>query len=125
MFRPHIVTSNPLPVSRNSRSGATAAPVLTRRQFHALTALGGLALMLTVANGTLFVTNRGTQDEITARAAAIQQGAQLEVLQRDIARSLADLAVKGHDRPLLDMLAANGVTVTMNTPAATSGATQP
>lgn len=114
-------------MSRHSRSGAPAAPVLTRRQFHALTALGGLAVVLTLTNGTLFVTNRGTQDEITARSASVQQGAQLEALQRDIARSLADLAIKGHDRPLLDMLAANGVTVTLNAPAVdpTSDSTRP
>ncbi|HEY0776768.1 MAG TPA: hypothetical protein VGD56_02260 [Gemmatirosa sp.] len=104
-------------MSRSPRPGAVAAPVLTRHQFHALTALGALAVGLTLANGTLVVVNRGTQDDIAARTAAVQQGAQLEVLQRDIARSLADLAVKGHDRPLLDMLAANGVTVTMNAPA--------
>ena len=101
------------------RSGPAAAPVLTPGQFHALTALGGLAVALVLANGTLFVRNRAVQEEITARAAAVQQGAQLEVLQRDIARSLADLAIKGHDRALLDMLAANGVTVTMNAPVAT------
>ncbi len=101
---------------------APAAPVLTRRQFHALTTLGALAVGLTLANGSLFVTNRAAQDEIAARTAAVQQGAQLEVLQRDIARSLADLAVKGRDRPLLDMLAAHGVTVTMNAPAAGGGA---
>lgn len=92
-----------------------------RTQAHALTALGGLALVLAVTNGVLFATNRSTQDGINARQALVQQTAQLEVLQREMAKALADLAIKSRDRKVLDMLAANGVTVTMNA----SGAATP
>ena len=95
----------------------------TRTQSHTLTALGGLALALALLNGALFVTNRSTQDEITARQAMVQQTGQLEVLQREIAKALADLALKTHDAKVLEMLAANGVTVTMNAPAAGAAAT--
>lgn len=103
-----------------THSAAPAASVLTRRQHHVLVALGGLAVALVATNGTLFLSNRGLQDDITARAAMVQQTVPLEALQRDIARSLADLAIKGRDRQLLDMLAANGVTVTMNAPTNTT-----
>lgn len=106
------------------RSNHPSAPVLTRRQYHALVGLGGLAVALVVANGTLFVRNRGLQDEINARAAMVQQTVPLEALQRDIARSLADLAIKGKDRQVLDMLAANGVTVSMNAAANAAAAAQ-
>ena len=93
-----------------------------RPQLNVLTALAGLALVLAVTNGVLFASNRSTQDDINARQALVQQAAQLEGLQREIAKALADLAIKGHDRKVLDMLAANGVTVTMNAPAAGTNA---
>lgn len=96
------------------RSHSLIAPVLTRRQYHGLVTLGGLAVALVVTNGALFVRNRGLQDDVSARAAMVQQTVPLEALQRDIARSLADLALKSRDRQVLDMLAANGVTVTTN-----------
>ena len=90
---------------------------LTRPQFATLTALGVLALALVGANGSLFLANRAAQDEIAARGAMVQQTVPLEALQRDIARTLADLALRSQDRQVLDMLAANNITVTANAAA--------
>lgn len=95
---------------------------LSRPEFLTLTGLGGVAVALAVANGVLFTGNRAAQLDVTTRAAMVQQTAPLELLQRDIARTLADLALRSRDQQVLDMLKANNVTVTQNPPAP-SGAT--
>jgi hypothetical protein len=96
--------------------------MLARPQFLALTALGGLALALMLVNGTLAIGNRARQAEISTLQAGVQQTAQLQVLQTEIAKALAELAIKGNDKQVLDMLAANGITVTLNQPAGTVAA---
>ncbi|MEO7997572.1 MAG: hypothetical protein ABI852_09010 [Gemmatimonadaceae bacterium] len=93
--------------------------MLTRSQYLTLTGLGSAALLLVVTNGALFASNKSTQSDINMRQAAVQQTAQLQVLQTEIAKALAELAIKSDDKAVFDMLAANGITVTKN---ATSGA---
>jgi hypothetical protein len=88
--------------------------MLTRPQFLTLTGLGGLALVLVVTNGALFAANKATQTDINTRQAVVQQAAQLQVLQTEIAKSLAELAIQSDDKAVFDMLAANGITVTKN-----------
>ena len=87
--------------------------------FRLLTALGALALVLVLVNGTLFIANRSFQAEITARQQFIQQTVQLEGLYRDIVKALAELAVKNGDAQIMQMLAGLGINVTLNPPAAT------
>ncbi len=88
--------------------------MLTRAQFFTLTGLGAVALVFVVTNGALFAANKSTQMDINLRQAAVQQTAQLQVLQTEIAKALAELAIQSDDKAVLDMLAANGITVTKN-----------
>ena len=91
--------------------------MLSKWQYNVLTALGILALLLVAANGYLFTQNRATQASLGQRQQMVQQTVALEGLYREIVKSLADLAVKANDRDVLNMLAAQGISVTVNTPA--------
>ena len=94
--------------------------MLLKWQFNLLTALGVAALLLVLCNGLLFTQNRGAQATLNQRQLFIQQTVPLEGLYRDIVKSLAEMAVKGNDRQVLDMLAAQGLNVTVNAPDAVS-----
>jgi|SRR5450755_1965746 hypothetical protein len=91
--------------------------MLSKSQFNVLTALGAVALVLVVVNSVLFTQNRATQLGLSQRQQFVQQTVPLEGLYREIVKSLADLAVKANDREVLNMLAAQGFTVTVNGPA--------
>jgi type VI protein secretion system component VasK len=95
--------------------------MLTRAQYFTLTGLGAAAVLLFVTNATLFTLNKSAQSELNARQAEVQQSIQLQGLQTEIAKALADLAIKSDDKQVFDMLAANGITVTKNAPSS-SGA---
>lgn len=91
--------------------------MLLKWQFNLLTALGAAALLLVVSNAFLFTQNRTAQGSLAQRQQFIAQTVALEGLYRDIVKALAEMGVKGNDRQLLDMLAAQGLSVTVNTPA--------
>ena len=91
--------------------------MLKRSQFLALLSIAGIAAVLVVTNMVMFVTNRSAQGEVQGRAQFIQQTAQIEVLYREIVKALADLSVKNQDTQLRDLLAAHGISVTVNRPA--------
>ncbi|MEP6765690.1 MAG: hypothetical protein ABJB66_15350 [Gemmatimonadaceae bacterium] len=88
--------------------------MLTRPQFYTLTGLSSAAVLLFVANASLFAANKSSQYEVNARQAEVQQSVQLQGLQTEIAKALADLAIKSDDKQVFDMLAENGITVTKN-----------
>lgn len=92
--------------------------MLKKWQANLLTALAVVALVLVIVNGTLVVTNQDTQRLVNERQQFIQQTVQLEGLYRDIVRSLAELAVKENDVRIIQMLAAQGINVSVNTPPA-------
>jgi hypothetical protein len=94
--------------------------MLGRWQFNALTALGALALLLALADAGLAVMNRDAQVFVAQRQQYIQQSVALEGLYRDIVKGLAELGTRGNDRALLDILAAQGLSVTVNGSAATA-----
>ena len=99
--------------------------MLTILQSRLLTLLGSLALALVLVNGTLFVMNRDAQGEVNSRQQFLQQTVQLEGLYRDIVKALAELAVKGGDNRILQMLTAQGINVSVNAPAANTAAPIP
>ena len=96
--------------------------MLDKWQYNLLTALGALALLLAIANAVLFTGNRTAQAELAQRQQFVQQTGPLEGLYRDIVKALAEMAVKGNDKQVLDMLAAQGLSVTVNTPDAPAAA---
>ena len=95
--------------------------MLLKWQFNLLTALGAAALLLVLANALLFTQNRNAQGTLGQRQQFIQQTVPLEGLYREIVKALAEMAVKGNDRQVLDMLAGQGINVTVNGPATGSG----
>lgn len=86
-------------------------------QYTILVVLSATALLLAIANGVLFTQNRAEQAEVNARQQYLQQTVNLEGLYRDIVKALAELAVKSNDTQLLQMLAAQGINVSVNAPA--------
>jgi hypothetical protein len=90
--------------------------MLSNRQFLCLNALGVLALLLVVANAVLFTVNRREQAELSQRQQFIQQTVPLEGLYREIVKALADLGVKANDRAVLNLLGAQGISVSVDAP---------
>jgi hypothetical protein len=96
--------------------------MLSRWQFNALTAIGVLSLLLMAVNATLFSANRDAQAAIAQRQQYIQQSIALEGLYRDIVKALAELGARGNDRAILDILAAQGLSVSVGGAAAAAPA---
>lgn len=100
--------------------------MLKQTEFRLLTLIAAATLLVALANIVLFSQNRDRQQEVTSRGQYIQQSVQLEGLYREIVKALADLAVRNNDRPIRDMLAAQGISVTANpAPVAASAAPAP
>jgi len=87
--------------------------MLSRWQYIALTALGALSLLLALADATLVALNRDNQILVVQRQQYIQQSIALEGLYRDIVKALAELGARSNDRAILDVLAAQGLSVTV------------
>ena len=88
-------------------------------QYTVLNAIGVLALLLVLFNAVLFTKNRDLQQQVNARQQYLQQTTALEGLYRDIVKALAELAVSNNDTQLLEMLASQGLNVSVNAPAPT------
>ena len=99
--------------------------MLVKWQHHLLSALGAAALLMVVVNVLLFTMNRDAQNALHQRQQFIQQTVPIEALYRDIVKSLAEMAVKDKDKALLDMLAAQGLTITPSGQTAPSAPTTP
>ena len=95
--------------------------MLARWQFNTLIVLGVLSLTLVLANATLFSLNRESQEEITQRQQFVQQSVALEGLYREIVKALAELGARSNDRGILDILAAQGLNVTLSGAQAAPG----
>jgi hypothetical protein len=78
--------------------------------------LAAAALLAVVANVLLFAQVRDAQQALQQRQQFIQQTVPVEALYRDIVKSLAEMAVRDKDKPLLDMLKAQGLTITPGGP---------
>lgn len=93
--------------------------MLREWEFRVLLALAVLALLLVVTDVVVFTSNRSAQADIAARQDYIQRSVQLEGLYREMVKALADLSVRNSDQELKDLLAAQGISVTLNAPAPT------
>jgi len=91
--------------------------MLRKWQFNVLVALGVSVLLLVVANALLFTMSRDAQMALNQRQQFIQQTVPLEGLYRDIVRAIAETATRDNDRQLLDVLSAQGLSVTLTNPA--------
>lgn len=70
--------------------------------------------------GALFLLNRDAQAEVGTRQQFIRQSVQLDTLYREIVKALAELAVKNSDSQVMQMLASQGINVSVNAPAASA-----
>lgn len=91
---------------------------MNRVQHGLATALGGLCLVLAVAEVTLSSLNRGLQGDIAQRQQYVQQSVQLEGLYREIIRALAELGARNNDQDVRALLQRHGISYTVNPPAA-------
>jgi hypothetical protein len=91
---------------------------LTPVPFWILTGIAALTLGLVVLNMVVFLSNSSLQREVNARQQFIQQSIQLEQLNREIITALANLSAQHKDDQLKALLAAHGITFTINPPAA-------
>ncbi len=95
--------------------------MLRGAQFWTLSGIALLVLALVLVNISLSRSNARLQQEINERQLYIQQTLQLEGLYRDMVRALAELSVQNKDERLRALLAAQGITVNINEPAASAG----
>lgn len=93
------------------------ARMLKPWQFWCLTVVAAIAAVLAVANIVLYTQNRDGQADMAGRAQYVQQSVQLESLYREIIKALADLSVTKQDKALTELLARQGITVTVTAPA--------
>jgi ABC-type transport system involved in cytochrome bd biosynthesis fused ATPase/permease subunit len=82
-----------------------------------LTGLTGLVLILVFLNIVLYRDNVKRQQEISSRQALIQQTQQLEPAYNELVKGLAELAATRADKELRQLLANQGITATLNSPA--------
>lgn len=99
--------------------------MLSTWQFNLTTGLGALAVLLAASNGWLFAQNRADQVALNQNHQFVQQAGGHETLYREIVKALAELGVKGKDAQVLNMLAAQGLSVSVNAPAAPTAPTAP
>lgn len=92
--------------------------MLSTWQFSLLTGLGAAAVVLAASNGWLFMQNRAEQGRLTQNQQWVQQAGGHETLYRELVKALAELGVKGNDAQVLNMLAAQGLSVSVNSPTA-------
>ena len=79
-----------------------------------LTALALVSGVLMVTTIVLISGTREAQNEFSTRAQYIQQSQQLEPLYQSIVRSLAEISAKTNDAQIIRLLAAQGITFTVN-----------
>jgi hypothetical protein len=73
--------------------------------------LAVVALVLVVANVLLALGNQSVQADVNERQQFIAQSIQLEQLNRQVVAVLANMAVKGNDEQLKNLLTSSGVGV--------------
>ncbi|HRX72205.1 MAG: hypothetical protein H6973_12975 [Gammaproteobacteria bacterium] len=88
-----------------------------RFRYWMLTALAGVSLVLVLVNILLYDRNRNLQADIANRNLYIQQSLQFENIYQPLLRTLADLSVRHNDVQLRALLAAQGITVNVASPA--------
>ena len=86
-----------------------------------MSAIACLTFLLVFINIILFLGNRGIQTEINNRQQFINQSIQLDRLNRELIASLANLGARTNDEQIKSLLAAHGITYSVNPPAASSG----
>jgi hypothetical protein len=94
--------------------------MLKRIEYIILTLAAAAFLVVVIANVSVSRSSRAMQAQFTEQQQFIATTAQLEVLNRELIRALAELAARNNDEQLRSLLSANGITFTLeqkNAPA--------
>lgn len=83
--------------------------MLSTFHYRLLVGLGAVLLALACADGYLQFSNRAIQRSVLQRQQYLQETAQIDALYRDMAKALADLALRHRDSELIDMLSTQGI----------------
>ena len=97
---------------------------MTRPQFWILTLLAVVLCGLSVLDVILSVDNHRVRAEISTRTRFVQESLRLEPVYKTLVGALAELATKGKDEQIRDLLEGQGITATLGDTKATKGATQ-
>lgn len=89
-----------------------------------LVAMAAVSLVLVIANIMILGGNRKLQTQVAERNLYIQQSLQLEGIYQPLLRTLAELSVQHNDAHLRDLLASQGISVQLTSPASESSAQQ-
>ena len=86
--------------------------MLARWQFWVTTIVALVAAATAAYAMVMSNQNRAAQNDFAGRGRFIQESIQLEGLYRETVKALADLSIRNQDKPLADLLTAQGITVT-------------
>jgi hypothetical protein len=87
--------------------------MLKRIEFTILTLAAAAFLVIVIANVSMSRASRVLQTQLTEQQQFIATTAQLEVLNRELIRALAELAARNNDEQIRSLLSANGITFTV------------
>jgi hypothetical protein len=87
--------------------------MLKRIEFILLTLAAATFLVIVIANVSVSRASRVMQTQLTEQQQFIATTAQLEVLNRELIRALAELAARNNDEAIRSLLSANGITFTV------------
>jgi hypothetical protein len=88
--------------------------MLKRIEFIILTAAAAIFLIVVIANVTIARSARAMQAQFSEQQQYIGTTTQLEVLNRELIRALAELAARSNDEQIRNLLNANGITFTVD-----------
>lgn len=88
--------------------------------FWAATGLAGLCLMLVLVNGLLARTNESARQEVNQRQLSINESVREARQNQDLIQMLAVASARNNDAAIRDLLARNGVSFSVNQPAASA-----
>lgn len=83
-------------------------------QFWTLNGVAAVVLVLVAINITLFLGNRSLQVQMYGRQQTINGGIQISRFNTQLIQAIATLSAQTDDSALRDLLAAQGVTFTLN-----------
>jgi hypothetical protein len=87
--------------------------MLKRIEYIILTLAAAAFLVVVIGNVSVSRSSRAMQAQFTEQQQFIATTAQLEVLNRELIRALAELAARNDDEQLRSLLSANGITFTV------------
>ena len=93
---------------------------LRKGQFWTLNVFASLALVLVLLNTYLSMSNRAMQIEVNNRQQFINQSIQLSRFNNQLIRTLASLSAQTDDKEIEQLLAAHGITFSVNSPGSPS-----